>query len=327
MATRELGTLEVVPVTEIWPHEERNFTKWMAEDLSHLEKVVGMELELVGREYRTEDRGRVDILATDKKTGRRVVIENQIYSSDNDHFLRMISYAASTEAKSIIWVASHFHDGHVKMLRWLTEAGVDVFGVTIGAVKIGDAYAPLFEAVVSPEQAADRADASSDNGPNFYGRFYRPLTAELRTEGINAIGGRQGGWTGRFRRFRSGTHLEDAGITYFSAVQFSGRQCSVGLLFNEREQPSIFDSLRERYIESENPFGDMEIHWEKGEMSSYLTAYGPSIPDESEEGLEVIRKWMKDTLLSLRSTLEPELENIILNSMQSSTDLREEQIG
>ena len=73
--------------------------------------------------------------------------------------------------------------------------------------------------------------------------------------------------------------------------------------------------------------GSEEIHWEKGEMSSYLAAYGPSIPDESEEGLEVIRKWMKDTLLSLRSTFEPELERIIADSMQSSTDLREERIG
>ena len=317
MATRELGILEMVPVTEIWPHEERNFTRWMAKDLSHLEKVVGMELEVVGREYRTEDRGRVDILATDKKTGRRVVIENQIHSSDNDHFLRMISYAASTEAKSIIWVATHFYDGHVKMLRWLTEAGVEVFGVKISAVKIGDAYAPLFEVVVSPEQAADRADASSDNGPNFYGRFYRPLTAELRTEGINAIGGRQGGWTGRFRRFRSSTHLEDARITYYSAIQFRGRPCSVGFLFYEGEQQSIFDSLREQYSASENLMDNVEIKWEKGEMSSYLTAYGPSMGDDLEENLEAIRKWMKDTLLRLRSTFEPELEKIIVNSLQA----------
>ena len=236
MATRELGTLEMVPVTEIWPHEERNFTKWMAGDLSHLGKVVGMELELVGREYRTEDRGRIDILATDKKTDRRVVIENQIYESDNDHFIRMIGYAASTEAKSIIWVAPHFYDGHVEMLRWLTEAGVDVFGVKISAVKIGDAYAPLFEVVVGPEEAANRDDASGDKGPNIYARFYRPLTAELRTEGFGAIGGRQGGWTGRYRRFRSGKRLQEAGITYFSAVQFSGQQCREKEGFRSDEQ-------------------------------------------------------------------------------------------
>lgn len=129
MAMRELGKLETVPVTEIWPHEERNFTRWMAEDLSHLDRIVGMELQLIAREYRTEDRGRVDILAFDKRTGERVVRENQIYWSDNDHFLRMINYAASTEAKSVIWVASDFHDAHIKRLRWLAEAGLDLFGL------------------------------------------------------------------------------------------------------------------------------------------------------------------------------------------------------
>lgn len=325
MATRELGSLEVVPITEIWPHEERNFTPWLADNLDELGKFVGMELELVGREYRTEDRGRIDILAVDKKTGQRVVIENQVYMSDNDHFVRMIGYAASTESRAIIWVAPDFYDGHVKMMGWLTDAGVEVFGVKISAVKIGEAYAPLFEVVVGPEQAADRADARMDSGPNIYARFYRPLTADLRTEGINAIGGRQGGWTGRARTFRSGTHLEGAGITYFSSIEWGGKQCSVGLVFNEGEQRHIFGSLREVYGNSETPLGDLDLDWHEGELNSYLTIRGLRVPDQSDESLDRTRKWMKDTLLNLRSNLQPKIEEIIATSPPSDIRMQEEQ--
>ena len=327
MAMRELGTLEKVPVTQIWPHEEHNFTKWMAEDLSHLEKVVGMELELVGREYRTQDRGRIDILSRDKRSGRTVVIENQIYESDDDHLVRMLGYAASTDAKCIIWVATHFWEKHLKVLRWLSEAGVEVFGVTVGAVRIGDAYAPLFEVVVSPEQVTDRADTSSDRGPSVYGRFYSPLNTELRTEGFSVIGTRQGGWTGRFRRYRSGTNLEGAGITFYSSLQWGGRQCSVGLLFDENKQQGIFSSLHQGCMDSESTLSDLEIHWEEGELNSYLTVRGPGVPDESEESLEKVRRWMKDTLLSLRSAFELKLESLIANFTESDTEIQGEQNG
>ena len=311
MATRELGTLETVPVTEIWPHEERNFTKWMAEDLTHLEKVVGMELELVGREYRTEDRGRVDILATDRKTGRRVVIENQIYSSDNDHFTRMISYAASTEAQSIIWVAPYFYDVHVKMLRWLTEAGVDAFGVKIGAVRIGDAYAPQFEVVVNPEQAADSPDANSDTGPNIYSRFYRPLVESLRGEGIRAMSGRDHGGVGRHRRYRSGTLLEDAGITYYSKLGTGDEQCKVGLLFHEGEHLAPYGPLFHDRAELEDSMGDIEITWVEGEMENSISVSSAGIHDEEEATLIAKREWIMGTLLRLRDNFEPMIQDII----------------
>ena len=311
MAMRELGKLETVPVTEIWPHEEHNFTKWMAEDLSHLDRVVGMELQLIGREYRTEDRGRVDILAEDKKTGGKVVIENQIYWSDNDHFLRMIGYAASTEAKSIIWVASDFHDAHIKMIRWLTEAGVDVFGVKISAVKLGEVYAPLFEVVVGPEQAADRADASTNEGPNIYARFYRPLTARLRTEGIYAIGGRQGGWTGRYRRYRFGAVWEDSGVTSYTALGRYDQPCQVGLHLSGAAQTQIYDALYADQDELAESMSHTGIVWERDERTSYISIQGDPIANDEENTFEDARNWMKDALLTFKPVFQPKLEEII----------------
>ena len=316
MAMRELGKLERVEITDIWPHEERNFTKWMAADLSHLNEAVGMDLQVIAREYRTEDRGRVDILAQDKKSGGRVVIENQIFPSDNDHFLRMIGYAASTEAKSIIWVARDFHDVHIKMLRWLTWLGVEVFGVKISAVKIGEAYAPQFDVVVSPEQAANHADESTDKGPNIYARFYRPLTATLRTQGIYAMGGRQGGWTGRFRRYRFGVVSEDSGISLYSVLGMNGRSCEVGLVLNGENQTQIYDKLYDDRDELAKAMGQFDINWLRDERASYISTQGDAIADHEENSLEDGRNWMKDKLMTLQAVFRPTLEEINSNLEQ-----------
>ena len=63
MATRDLGTLEQVPVREIWPHEENDFTPWLADNLSLLGNLLELKLELFQVEAELPDAGQVDILA------------------------------------------------------------------------------------------------------------------------------------------------------------------------------------------------------------------------------------------------------------------------
>ena len=314
MATRELGKLERVLVTEIWPHEERNFTKWMEDNLGHLDSKVGMELQFITREYRTEDGGRVDILAEDKKTGGRVVIENQVYWSDNDHLLRMIGYAASTKAKSIIWVASGFHEAHIRKIEWLTEAGANIFCVKIGAVKIGEMYAPQFEVVVSPEQAADRDDGNSDDGTNIYARFYRPLTADLRTEGIYTIGGRQGGWTGRYRRYRCGAILEGSEASLFTTFGWNGEQCQVGLRLAGGDQAGTYDALYDDRDCLTNALGHLD--WQRDERTSDVWAERDPVADEKEGTLQDTRDWMIGALRNFKAEFQPRLEEIRRNLVQ-----------
>ena len=109
MDTRNLRPLESVPVREIWPLEERDFTPWLAENLQLLGEVLDMRLELVQKEQPQRDAGQVDILAREVETGRAVVIENQLEWSDDDHFARLIGYAASRDADFAVWVATGFY--------------------------------------------------------------------------------------------------------------------------------------------------------------------------------------------------------------------------
>ncbi len=324
MATRELGTLESVNLTDIWSNEP-NFTQWLARNLDYLEAAVNMKLLVKQPEHRLSGAGQVDILAKEVNSGYHVVIENQFTDSDNDHFARLIGYAASRDAKFLIWIAPHFWKWHLDMLNWLNNDGVAIFAVKVSACRIGEAYAPLFEKVVGPDDQVNLADTTTDSGPNIFARFYRPLTAELRREGILAISGRQGGFTGRYRRFRSKALLEDAGITYYSQLQWGERNCRVGLLFSGEDCSKIYDVLYDRRNELDSQLDYINVQWQRSDLESYICAETSGIPDQKDETLEAIRKWMKETLLRLRSTFEPELEKIIVNSLQSSTDLLEEQ--
>ena len=317
MANRELGILQPVRLREIWQNEAHNFTPWLADNLGQLGKVLNMELKLEQREHWISGEGFVDILAKDTKNDRTVVIENQLEISDNDHFLRLIGYAASREASTLIWIASEFTNGYRRVLSWLSGVGVDIYAVKVSAYRIENAYAPWFEVVVSPEDTTEIADASS-TGHSLYARFYRSLTAQLRNEGISAIGGRQGGWTGRYRRFRSKALLETAGITYYTVLGRDNEDCSAGFSFLGDEQSNIYDAIFEYKSGLEEEMSGCTVQWYKGEVQSNVYVHNACIVDEKDETLETTRNWMKDSLLRFRKVFEPKLEEIVGSNKPSS---------
>ena len=46
MSTTRLGKLEVLPVRQVWPLEDEDFTPWLAENLEMLGDLLRMELDL-----------------------------------------------------------------------------------------------------------------------------------------------------------------------------------------------------------------------------------------------------------------------------------------
>ena len=76
--------------------------------------------------------------------------------------------------------------------------------------------APHFELVAGSGGRLERAEEGPATGHSAYGRFFRPLTRQLRAHGFQPMGGRQGGWTGRNRTFRTG--YEDQWIYYVLQV-------------------------------------------------------------------------------------------------------------
>ena len=155
-------------VRNYWADEAREFTPWVADDIrseqsSFVEDVLGLDLEVIATE-RSVGRYQLDILAEVSADGRRIVIENQLTSSDHDHLGKSIAYAAGIDADIIVWIAPRFHDEHVDAAQWLNKnsrEGIDIFAIELDVVTIGDSDpAVRLTTVAQPSEWTDRIQRS-----------------------------------------------------------------------------------------------------------------------------------------------------------------------
>lgn len=156
MAKQELGKLEEIRnLYDMWETESGEFTPWLASDenIALLGEAVGIDIHVeetespVGSFY-------ADIYASEKSTGRRIIIENQLNETDHDHLGKLITYAAGRSADYIIWVAGQIRPEHRTAVQWLnqhTDNGTQFFLCEIRLFTInGSAPAVKFDVAASP---------------------------------------------------------------------------------------------------------------------------------------------------------------------------------
>ncbi len=118
---------------EIWPHEARDFTPWLADNLSFLAGALNIELEFEARE-KTIGELRADLVCRNKADNSRIVIENQLDKSDHSHLGQVLTYAAGLQAVTLVWISTEFRDPHRVTLDWqneITDARFKFFGVEL----------------------------------------------------------------------------------------------------------------------------------------------------------------------------------------------------
>jgi hypothetical protein len=146
------GKLTRIPLREVWPHEARDFSRWLAKNLDYLEECTGLSLSLIETEAIAGDFA-IDILAEDSD-GNLVVIENQLERTDHDHLGKLLTYMANHEAKAAIWVTAQPRPEHERAIHWLNEmlpADTAFYLVQVEAIQIDQsAPAPLFTVVAGP---------------------------------------------------------------------------------------------------------------------------------------------------------------------------------
>ena len=139
----------------LWPHEVRDLTPWVLENLEELGRKLGLTLKATRREVPVGT-FRADIAATDG-SGRSVIIENQLGPSDHVHFGQVVLYALESGADVIIWLVavdlrSYISGGlrpeHQRALERLNEVFADkieFYGVEVSLEPV-----PLRQARSSP---------------------------------------------------------------------------------------------------------------------------------------------------------------------------------
>ena len=166
----EFAPLESQDVRDYWQHEEHKFTPWLAteieaEEPSHLENTLGLDLEVLERE-KSVGKYKVDIYARVVDDGRTVVIENQLSASDHDHLGKAMAYAAGVDADIIVWIAPRFNDEHKDAFQWLnskSRAGIDLFAIRLEVWRIGDSEpAVRLNPVEEPSEWKEKAKRTSD---------------------------------------------------------------------------------------------------------------------------------------------------------------------
>ncbi len=154
-----LSKLEKVELREVWKHEARDFTQWLAQDdiLEILSDEIGIDIGLLQVEA-SVGQFNVDILAAEKNTGSKIVIENQLETTDHDHLGKIITYASGFDAEFIIWIVKSLRDEHKQAVDWLndhTDQKINIFVIKMEVWKIADSpYAAKFQVVAKPNDWA-----------------------------------------------------------------------------------------------------------------------------------------------------------------------------
>jgi len=152
-----LGKLNRLDPRVQWSDESKDFTPWLASQagLNLLGETLGLELESEDTEVYVGNY-RADIVAKDAISNEYVVIENQLSSTYHDHIGKLLTYAASFEAGTVVWIARKFREEHRQALDWFNEItikDVDFFGIEIELLQISDSpYAPNLKIVSKPNE-------------------------------------------------------------------------------------------------------------------------------------------------------------------------------
>ena len=167
----EIGRLIEVDVRELWKHEQYDFSNWLAKEsnIEYLNEILGLTLIEVDKEINVGPY-RCDIVATDETSGLKVIIENQLESTNHDHLGKIITYASGLDAKVIVWIVREAKEEHRAAIEWLnnyTSSEIDFFLIEIHAYKIGDSNpAPKFEVVEKPNDFVKRSKNKDDGELN-----------------------------------------------------------------------------------------------------------------------------------------------------------------
>lgn len=315
-----LGRLESVELRTAWPDEAKNFTPWLADEgnLALLGGLLGLQLEVEAVEKQVGPFS-ADILAKEIGSGRWVLIENQIETTDHGHLGQILTYAAGLDVSTVIWIARTFREQHraaIDYLNRITDEDHLFFGVQIELLKIGEsAYAPNFTVVAKPnnwskQSAAAKFAADDSLSPMqaLYREFWTGLIASAR-DSYPSLAGRKpykSGWQ-TAERLGSG-----ANFSIDANAAFTGNnRLRVEAYVSGFAAPSVFEALLARKEEIEGAFGD-QLEWELLQgHEKRIAYYMPGIQKRgSRSSWPAQQEWLLKHWKRLADSIRPAIADI-----------------
>ena len=318
MENPPLGHMKRVDPRTAWATEDRDFTPWLAENLSVLAGALGLDLELEAREQPVGT-FRADILCKEISSGIWVLIENQLKPTDHRHLGQLLTYAAGLEAAVMIWISTHFTEEHRNALDWLnriTDKNFQFFGLEIELWQIeGSPAAPWFNIVLTPSGWSRSTRKAADTGGSERKRGYEKYWAEF-LKVLDALNRRIRGnrkpqsenWMGYEIRSIEGTRFR-----LHATVTSTRKQIGTGLLIEGKNPETFFDLLEKEKgtIESGSELGE-SLNWqklpEKGRCRIDLPFTNSDPTNEADWPRQ--HRWLAEKLNALHGVFSPRIAKL-----------------
>jgi len=163
----KLGSLKSIDLRSVWNHEAHDFTRWLAneENIAILSEELDIEIENIKPE---ESAGRysVDIIADEVNTGKKIIIENQLETTDHKHLGQILTYASAHDASIIVWIVKDYTEEHKQAIDWFNRhmpEKISFFLVQLELWRIGESEpAPKFNIISQPNNWAKTVRTASD---------------------------------------------------------------------------------------------------------------------------------------------------------------------
>jgi hypothetical protein len=203
------------------------------------------------------------LVGKDEVTGEKVIIENQLESSNHDHLGKIITYASGLDATVIVWIVKEAREEHRSAIEWLnnnTATNINFFLIEVHAYQIGDSlYAPKFEIVEKPNGFIKNAKSQSGSGEynrsqserlEFWNAFNEVLISRGKPFNV---------------RKATTDHWYDVAIGV-SGVHVSltlvNKEGCIGVELYINDDKELYDSLFDNKDEIENKLG-LQLDWQR----------------------------------------------------------------
>ncbi len=267
---KDLAKLQKIDLRDVWGIEP-DFTNWLAqkENLDLLGEEIGVDIKMIKTEANVGT-FKVDILAEEESSGRKIIIENQLEDTNHDHLGKIITYASGYDAEIIIWVVRDVREEHQRAVEWLNEHTDEKTGYFLIKVELwqieGSKPAPKFDVLVSPNEWAKAIKAS-------------PAGGELSDTKLQQLDF----WTkfkGFVRAKDTRIRLQTPRPQHWYDVSMGSSEAHVALTINSRENllgceiyisrnKELFKFLQERKDEIEKEIGE-QAEWVDAAVASRI---------------------------------------------------------
>lgn len=265
----EIGEISRLSLSDIWQHEERDFTPWLCENIDKLSSVVGFAISNPENEHLT-DNFRVDIVATKgDEEEQKVIIENQYKASNHDHLGKLLAYASTFDAKAAIWIVEKARVEHITAINKLNQSGFECWYYLVEAsvIKIDDSKPALvFTVMAAPD--AEVTAAALPEGKSLVSKFWAEFLQRCNVQKLSLYN-RVNATTDNWLNAGSGKN----GIHYSIIATQSTMRINLVLDKNKQWNADTFKYLEENKAQIEALFGDsLEWDWGRPDKASKIIA-------------------------------------------------------